>query len=522
MKYTSLFSAVAVAAAMGTQAFGTPTAVNTDDFEASAGYEVGSVTNAANTTAWAAKHWTFEGDENDCEIVAGDVTTTGSDSQSLKLGTNGGLASFAAQTTKDYAATVSMKVRMVASDSPVDMSSDTTTQTALYLETTGDGDEATYALKAFAYDNDGGSNTWVTLAAEGFAITNDNYDAQVSIVINYNEGGSAVYTVNGTTFPAVALANPNTWGSDKRLNSVAFKGTGFVDDLFVGHEQVGTFATFAYETILDGTTTVKDPGTSVNLDGAAWTTDGYGDVAEAVTGYEYTLKLYSRENGTDTDLNVTLTADAQGQWTVNSSTYASFAEGGTYVVKAEYTLKSSTVTVVYVEDATTNVLTTATQDWFTSWTLSGLPTGATYDGWRLDGEEQYDEVEIPSLEADAYIVELLNYTAGGAEPTVYTAVTTIAAGSLEFTAFDPVARTASFTFDAAEGYEPVQGDTLATLGVVVANTLDGTQTVVGDVTFSVTEGVGSGTVTLPAAASGETSLFLFGLGDKAATPAAGE
>ena len=524
MKYTSLFSAVALAAAMGTQAFGAPTEVNSDNFE---GYEVGSVTNAANTTQWNAKHWSFEGDENDCQIVAGTVTETGSDSKSLKLNTNGGLATFAAQTTKDYAATVTMKVRMVASDSPVDMSTDTTTQAALYLQSTEENGVTTYELKAFSYDttadNGNGDNVWLPLTATGFVIDHDNYDANVSIVIDYI-AETATYTVNGTEFAPIKLANPDAYANTKCLNSVAFKGTGFVDDLFVGEEQIGTFATFAYETILNGATNVVDAGSSQNLDNASW---AYSDIAEAVTGYEYTLKLYSRVEGEDdTDLNATITADASGQWTVDASTYASFAEGGTYVVKAEYTKLQLAVTVNYYAGADTTSENLKTVN-------ATVPYGDTY---AVDVSEYDSTDEIVYGSAGTYIDGETAYNIGdtyddtepitaattinvfgcstGSEPTTWTAETTIATGSLEFTAFNPATRTATFTFTAADGYAPAEGDTLATLGVAVANTLTGAHSVVGSVVFSVNEkGEGSGTATLPAAANGETALFLFGLGD---------
>lgn len=505
MKYTSLFSAVALAAAMGTQAFGAPTVVNSDDFE---GYEVGSVTNAANTTQWNAKHWSFEGDENDCQIVAGTVTETGSDSKSLKLNTNGGLATFAAQTTKDYAATVTMKVRMVASDSPVDMSTDTTTQAALYLQSTEENGVTTYELKAFSYDttadNGNGDNVWLPLTATGFEIDHDNYDANVSIVIDYI-AETATYTVNGTEFAPIKLANPDAYANTKCLNSVAFKGTGFVDDLFVGEEQIGTFADFVYQTVLDGDTNVVST-TEQNIEGL----DMYAGVPPQ-TGYTAAVKLYSRENGVDTyldDIDV-----VEGVWTVTDQTYA-FVEGATYVVSIEYTKLQLAVTVNYYagEDTTSDLLDTVNDT---------VPYGDTYavdiseypnvtdSDIECNGETYDDAVPITA----AITINVFNCSTGS-EPTTWTAETTIATGSLEFTAFNPATRTATFTFTAADGYAPAEGDTLATLGVAVANTLTGAHSVVGSVVFSVNEkGEGSGTATLPAAANGETSLFLFGLGD---------
>ncbi len=508
MKYTSLFSAVALAAAMGTQAFGAPTVVNSDNFE---GYEVGSVTNAANTTQWNAKHWSFEGDENDCQIVAGTITETGSDSKSLKLNTNGGLATFAAQTTKDYAATVTMKVRMVASDSPVDMSTDTTTQAALYLQSTEENGVTTYELKAFSSDSTQGApvNVWVPLTATGFEIDHDNYDANVSIVIDYNDG-TATYTVNNTTFTPVALANPNAWGTTKCLNSVAFKGTGFVDDLFVGHEKTGTFADFVYQTVLDGDTNVVST-TEQNIEGL----DLYAGVPPQ-TGYTAAVKLYSRENGVDTyldDIDV-----VGGVWTVTDQTYA-FVEGATYVVSIEYTAKQIPIVVVGLgaDEVTTTPIGSYTAEYGSSWTFANLPEGATFSGYLINGNEQEGTTVTINPVGDVeggYEVTLLGYAVGGSEPKTWTAETTIATGSLEFTAFNPATRTATFTFTAANGYAPAEGDTLATLGVAVANTLTGAHSVVGSVVFSVNEkGEGSGTATLPAAANGETSLFLFGLGD---------
>lgn len=514
MKYTSLFSAVALAAAMGTQAFGDPTLVKMDDFES---YQVDSVTNATNHTLMD-PNWDFL-PEDESQIVAGTVTETGSNSKSLKLNTNGGLATFNAQTTKDYAATVTMKVRMVASDSPVDMSTDTTTQAALYLQSTEENGVTTYELKAFSSDSTQGApvNVWVPLTATGFEIDHDNYDANVSIVIDYNDG-TATYTVNNTTFTPVALANPNAWGTTKCLNSVAFKGTGFVDDLFVGEEKTGTFADFVYQTVLDGGTNVVST-TEQNIEGFEMKAG-----VPAQTGYTAAVKLYSRENGVDNyldDIDV-----VGGLWTVTDQTYA-FVEGATYVVSIEYTKLQLAVTVNYYAgaDTTSEKLDTvnATVPYGDTYAVDVSEYDSTDEivygsaGTYIDGEtaynigDTYDDTEPITA---ATTINVFGCTVGG-EPTTWTAETTIKAGSLVFTAFNPATtpRTATFTFTAADDYAPAQGDTLATLGVIVANTLDGTRSIVGTVEFSVAEGVGSGTATLPAAANGETSLFLFGLGD---------
>lgn len=508
MKYTSLFSAVALAAAMSMQA---SAYVVEEDFE---DYALGScTTNTATATDMTTAGWTF-GAEDASEIVSEDVSPTSS-SKSLKLNTNGELATLTASTTKDNAATITMKVRMVASDTPVDMSADTTTQTALYLEEVAaavEGDDPTYELKAFSYDNTLGSNVWVTLTASGFTVPSNNFDAAVSIVIDYNEG-TAIYTVNDTTFTAVDLANPTAWGTTKKLNSIAFKGTGYVDDLFVSEAQVGTFATFAYETIITNTTTVVDANTSKNIGATGWSYEG---IADAVTGYDYTVKLYSRAAGADDALLATLTPDNAGQWVVDSSTYNSFAEGGTYVVKTEYTVKQSVVTVL--DDASpANTIGVYTQDWFTAWAFV-TPSGASFTGWTLDNEEMFDAVEISSLEADAYTVVLVGYSAGGgSEPTTWTAATTI--GTLTFTAYDPALGTASFTWTAAAGYNFVEGDTAATLGVLTATTADGVPAVDATATVTLNETGETLTGSVSGLPTTGNSLFLFGVGDKAAQQA---
>ncbi len=495
MKYTSLFCAAV--AAMGMQAFAVPTEVASDDFE---DYDLAGLDAVEVKTIndFAGNGWTVVGEDQSA------IVTTHFDQggQALKLNTNGETLTLTAATTKDYTATVSMKVEMVASDTMVDMTGDDTTQTALFLYKPDENAEAG-TLMAFSNDSAGGTNLWVALTDANFTALNDKDIADISIVINYaNE--EATYTVNGTTFAAIPLANPLAAAGHK-LNSVAFRGTGFVDDLFVGAEQTGTFATFIYE--LAG----EDPATySKNIED--FTMD---DELPAKTGYTPFAALYERANGEDTKL-ADLQLDANNGWTVDETTY-NFVEGGTYVIKADYELKSVTITIVDGDNNDALVATVTDKKWFESFTWTA-PNGGTFEGYTIGEDEFYDAtVSIASLEADTYTVVLNGYVAGAAGKTWTTA--DVVANSFSWTSYDPAAGTATFT--CTLNGVPAQGDTFGSFTVTTATVFGGAETdqavtIVPDLTALPTL---TGTVSgLP---TGGNGLFLLGVKD-AAAPSAGE
>ncbi len=496
MKYTTLFSTVALAAAMSMRVSADPAQVAADNFDS---YQLGGAEAVAvkDIQAFGDHGWAVGG-EDASEIVATHFDNGG---QALKLNTNGETLSLPAVTTENFTATVSMKVEMVASDTVVDMSNDTTTQTAVFL-LKEDEEAAAGVLMAFSYDAQEG-NKWVQLTADGFALDNGD-TADISIVIDYTTE-KATYTVNGTTFDAIALANPTAAAAHK-LSSVAFKGTGYVDDLFVGAEQTGTFATFIYE--IAGVP--QGNPQSKNISAAAFTP--FSSYVEPQTGSNTVAVLYSRTEGVDTEMaTLTLTDDT---WSITDPTQ--FEEGGTYVVKVTFELKSVTVNIV--DDNDTAIDTITSYKWFEPFSYT-LPAGASIEGWSVgaDDYEAEDPIAIASLEADVVTIVLHGYVAGQTAKTWTTA--DVVANSFSWTGYDPAAGTATFTCTLSG--TPAQGDTFGAFTVTTATVLGGSTT---DQAVTVTPDL-TALPTLTGTVSGlptnGTGLFLLGVKDAVAAPAAG-
>ena len=332
MKFTTLFGAAALVAALGATAHAVPATVASDDFEYEETGPVAEINAFSANAKWA--------------VASGDtskIVTTHFDGrgQALELATDGNLLQFNAGptgTTQDYEVTIEMKVEMVASDTPVDMSSDTTSHAAVYLYKPEGADSGT--LKAFGYDAPGGTNKWYDLTAQNFAL-DDKDTADIKIVINYVES-TATYTVNGTEFDSVPLANPTAWESTHKLSSVAFQGTGFVDDLFIKEEQVGTYVDFIYE-IAQGATTNVESTVQKNIESAFQ----FDDLVDPVVGYTASVALYSCTNGEETFIdNVPIVHDDNensDSWSIDESTTQYTDAVDAYVVRLTYTLKQSTV-----------------------------------------------------------------------------------------------------------------------------------------------------------------------------------
>ena len=498
MKYTSLFCAAI--AAMGMQAFAEPARVAGDDFNADK-YNLGGLDAVEVKTIdeFSDNGWTVVGEDQSA------IVTTHFDNggQALKLNTNGETLTLNAATQVNLTPTVSMKVEMVASDTMVDMTGDTTTQTALFLYKPDENAEAG-TLMAFSYDTQEG-NCWVALTDDNFTALDDKDVADITIVINY-ASEEATYTVNGTTFAAIPLANP-TAAATHKLSSVAFRGTGFVDDLFVSEEQTGTFATFIYELADEEPTSQQKDISAANF--------SFSSYVDPQTGSNTVAVLYSRSEGVDTKMSdLTLTDDT---WSITDA--SQFVEGGTYVVKVTFEVKSSTITIYKNSEDAANLLDTITQDWFTEFTFTP-PQGAAFEGWELDGEEQFDsEVSIASLEADAYVIVLTGYEGGQSGAKTWTTADVVA-NSFSWTGYDPAAGTATFT--CTLNGVPAQGDSFGSFTVTTATVLGGATTdqavtIVPDLTALPTL---TGTVSgLP---TGGNGLFLLGVKDAAAAPAAGE
>jgi len=254
MKYTSLFSAVAVAAAMSTQAFAT---VTTNDVGAAtfeeAKYGNGGPISGLNLTP----EWSVQS-EDASEIITAPLSTLDSEGYTgnnrlLKLNTEGQELVWNPGTVQQPEALIEMKVKLVASDTePAISSEDQTIHAAVFLKiadetnpSPGDG--------LYAYTNDGwkllDTTNMVREAtgdsnATGF-IANGSTVA-LRVLMNYNNEGTGAKTatyegalitdgVVGTFFNLGTkdMANPDSAVTQGHLASIAFKGTGGVDDLFV-------------------------------------------------------------------------------------------------------------------------------------------------------------------------------------------------------------------------------------------------------------------------------------------------
>ena len=491
MKFTTLFGAAALVAALGVTAHAVPTTVASDEFEYEETGPVADITAFTANAKWAVQ----QGDQS--KIVATHFDGGG---QALELATDGNLLQFNSLTTAEYEATIEMKVEMVASDTPVDMSTDTTSHAAVYLYKPEGAESGT--LKAFGYDAQGETNKWYDLTATGFAI-DDKDTANIKIVINYVDE-TATYTVNETTFGSIMLANPNAWRSSKHLNSVAFQGTGFVDDLFVKQEQVGTYVDFIYEIAQGGATNVENTVTR-NIDGAFTVDSG----VDAEVGYTPSVALYSRTGGVDTFIaDIAIVND---EWEIDESTTQYTDAVDAYVVRLTYTLKKSTVSIY--GDAT--LLDTVEQDWFTAFAYA-LPQGASYETWSLDGTEcgEYpDPIEIASLEADTYTIVLINYTAPASGAQEVADIVTTA--TLEWTAIDMAAGTVDFSFTPVAGFDATAE--IGNMALTVKPTLASAQTFAvpcTNITFSVVSGAGTGTAMIDTANLNVVDqAFLVGLED---------
>lgn len=487
MKLTSLFSAVAVAAAMGTQVFADTVASET--FDAYAIPEGEDFVAVKDVEGFSSK-WIVNKDLDESKIIATHFDGSG---QALDLSTGGSDLTFPAETTSGMQATVSMKVNMVSSDTMVDMSGDSASHTALFLYQEGEDENAVYTLKAFSYDPDLEKNVWVDLAAEGFSITNGE-DVDVSIAIDYNQS-VATYTVKGTTFPAINLANPTTWDTTRKLSAVAFKGTGVVDDLFVSEEAVGEYATFIFE--IDD---VEQATASYRVDVADF---GFSAIMDPELGYISSAELWLREEGVDTTKLADLTVSELGAIAFDGTVY-DFADGATYVVKGIKTAKPATIMIVN-GDSDNELIDSIETTWFSSFTWAA-PEGASWEFYEFAGDQYFEEVvAIDSVEDDEITIILYGYSAGGAEPTVWTA--DMVFGSISWTAFDPVAGTATFEFVEAEGFNFVEGDTMGTFQVVVSTELGGETSLAGTVAIDGAAGSVSGLPT-----DGD-ALFLLGIAD---------
>ncbi len=344
MKYTSLFSAVAIAAAMGTQALATVNTNNTTtiDFEGD-GYPVGTML-AAQLTGWTVQN------EDLSEIIyaplsSADAVGGYTDNKHVKLNTEGNELKWVPSNMTTNKAIIEMKVRLVASDTAPAIS-DGDVHAAVYLQVSDPVDATKDGL--YAYSTVNGANEWAKLDTSAF-----NHDlatgdmVALRVVMDYAartatyegalladaENGTPVYYGLGTT----DMANPDNAQSQKKLVSISFKGTGGIDDLFVG-EIVTTpsSASVTFELWSDLTAATADETLALQtIDTVAAGSAVTASFETDLEGETLTFKLYdvtSGTPGTECPWLVAPTADGDGNYNVTMSNYA-FEVDHKYVVK---------------------------------------------------------------------------------------------------------------------------------------------------------------------------------------------
>lgn len=259
MKYTSLFSAVAIAAAMGTQALAT---VRTNDVNVTEGTFEAKAIGAAGTVlggTWAVQN------EDQSEVIyaplsSQDAVDGYTANKHLKLNTEGNELVWNPGTVNEPKSIIEMKVRLVASDTaPAISAEDTTVHAAVYLQVSEPVDannDGLYAYTASGWSKlDAPFNAQLATGSMVALRVLMDYEAQTATyegcVLTDAENDVPVYVNLGTK----NMANPTT-AQNRTLASVGFKGTGGIDDLFVTEiEETATTATITtkvWDTVIQG------------------------------------------------------------------------------------------------------------------------------------------------------------------------------------------------------------------------------------------------------------------------------
>ncbi len=319
MKFTSMIKAAAL---VGVVAMGTQASATDYSFDFS-GWDFGSVYGKG-----------YQGVTVDAEDSSAVVTGTLSPKM-LELNTDGQDLEFATPTADGNNVTVTALMKMVGSDSCGLGADADEAQTALYLNVVDD--IVTGTLMAWSYNATPNveANEWIELTQAGttapFAIEDGSW-VSVQTVINY-EAGEVTYTINGVAATPINLGNALSHEATgtKCISTVAFRGTGAVDNFAVSEAVATAYATF-YKQVNGGEPVLE--GTVASVNGAIQITAiAKEDIAG---GYQAstTATVYAYENGEQGDevANLVVTPD---EGYVNFDIVASadtYTEGGTYIL----------------------------------------------------------------------------------------------------------------------------------------------------------------------------------------------
>ena len=275
MKYTSLLCAAVVATALGAYAKdGATTVVASATFD---GADAGPITNsnvlASLENLEKGTRWTAQ-PEDESAIISAPISMTedlaGYSGKSLLLNTQGQELSVSAGTQPSTKSEIKMKVRLVASDSFPSVTENDVHAAVFLLEEENGPTNGLYALSwdATLNNNDGG-NTWVQLTGTNLnnvAVTVTNgASVALKVVMDYADmtatyaafalGDDPDQEVDNADYIELGTNSMSFAQNDqiKYLRSVAFKGTGSVDDLFISSiEQKDTSATIVFNLYVDG------------------------------------------------------------------------------------------------------------------------------------------------------------------------------------------------------------------------------------------------------------------------------
>ena len=266
MKKAQLFAGFALFGALAMSASAAETAWWSVDFDSKT---IEQITNAADP-AYATGQFARDAEADQSAIVVWDKEDTKVGTEVLKLDTQGTDLSWTPVAASGTYNTVYIDsdIYFVGSDTEPSAaqfdSAEAPVQTAIFLKNTTDdqGNVTASTLCAYSFDIETSANVWRELPNAGIA---DNSWAHIRVTVDYS-GGDPTFSVfvdgvrqgdaNGTT--SFTIANPGSFegATLRKLNSVAFRGTGAVDNFAGSFEdkQAVTY-TLASTTYFDGTVT---------------------------------------------------------------------------------------------------------------------------------------------------------------------------------------------------------------------------------------------------------------------------
>lgn len=437
MKYTHLLGAAVLAVALGTQGLASvrTNIVSSQNFDGLDTTGSVLVTNHISALNLGDQVGTWYADNEDAsEIIAGPISATTSvgaatgEAKHLELKTEGKELKWTPDHVTESLALIEMKVRLVASDTvPSIDTTDTSIHAAVYLFE-NETNKEDIALYAYAYDPAVGaeSNLWVKIAdlnTDGCSGLTNGCMMALRVLMDYEEmkasyEGAVISdpTADPIYYPLplpnddLLMANQSTAGTGDyaTLNSIAFRGTGGVDDLFVKEiEKANTSITMFHEIWAAGS---SEPDVTSNvatndINQSGWSYTGNVDFDESYGGMNVTaVELYDLTGGVTNECTwaIPLVVDsATGDFVVTNANY-NFVYEHEYLVKITLTEPVATHTVTFTANnstyATTNVV---HGESIVAPDPAPTLSGSEFDFWCLDPETPVAYVfEGSSVESD--------------------------------------------------------------------------------------------------------------------------